>query len=170
MASGAQLGTGSGEPALSKRLRGVAVAGAAEALEGLEELFVGDGFREVLGEAGVEALADDGFAAVAADGDALRAVSRLQLAHQVQAAAVGEFQVGQQDGERLALGELYCLGVAVGGFELEVRTEQPLENADRVAVVVDGEDAAILAGADSRLRRGRGFAPRATRRRRRLCL
>src|SRR5688572_11707782 len=73
-----------------------------DALDRGLELFDGDGFGQVLVEAGLAAAVQVLVHAEAADGDALHVVSRLQQAHDVVAAAVGQGEVADDQVDLLA--------------------------------------------------------------------
>ena len=115
----------------------------ADGADGICELFDACGFGEVDGETCFAASADVVFLAVAGEGDGGEVeVALAYFSHEVEAAAVGEAKVADEqvedgDGEGVERG-----GQVVGGDDVVVvGYEKTMHHAKRVVVVLDEEDA-----------------------------
>ena len=132
------------QSASSDRL--AAVGGAVD--RGFEPVEV-DGFGQVVDEAGFAALAAVFFGAEAAHGDAEHGAAGAELAHQVQAVAVGQLDIGEEEIE----GDFGFIergaggGDAVGGHDVVAAlAENGREVAQSIRIVFDHEDAKVGTG------------------------
>ena len=114
-----------------------------EFVEEVFEVLEVDGFGEVGVEAGFGAVADVFVAAVAGEGDALDGVAGAEVAHEGEAAAVGEADVADDEVERLC-----AVGVEGGGDAggdddvVALVAEEGGHDAGGVLVVFDEEESA----------------------------
>ena len=118
---------------------GCAVDGGFEAVEV-------DGLGQVVDEAGFAALASVFLAAEAADCDAAHGAAGAELAHEVEAVAVGELDIGEQEIE----GDLGFIERGTGGRDavggddvVAALAEDGREVAQRVRIVFDHQDAQV---------------------------